>query len=99
MHSIKINYKKLYETSLLFKDEIENVDEIKTKLTEISDNMKDIWTGDDSHNFLESFNSHINDLENVKNYLTATGELLERISLSQNISNEDFIRNVERCDI
>ena len=96
MHSIKINYKKVYETSLFFKEKKEDIDEVESELKKISDTIKDVWTGDDSHNFIESFNAHINDLENVKNYLTGTGDLLEKITTRHNDTNNEFVENMER---
>ena len=96
MHDIRINCKRVYDVGINFNEEASKLIEIKNNLTGISNRVKEAWTGDDRHNFLESFDAHIYELENIANYLKDDEKLLKNIALCHAQINEDFAKQTER---
>ena len=96
MRDIMINCKKVYEVGSLYKNKKEEIDMIENNLKSISDNIKEAWTGADSHNFTESFGAHIYELENLKNYLDGNSEILKNNALEHNQSNKAYASRLER---
>ena len=99
MHNIKINCKIVYDSGKNFADKSEKISQIAKRLNDSSDKIKEAWEGEDGHNFLESFNSHIFELGNVSNYLKDNGSLFKSIALNHGNVHEEFVRKAGRSDI
>ena len=98
MRKIKFNCKQIYDTGTLYDAKIEEIREIKNEMANISNRIKENWTGDDNHNFLESFNAHIYDLTNIINYLEGNGKIMKDTALNHGKVNEEFFSRIERSD-
>ena len=98
MRDIKINCKKVYDTGIIYENELEKIKQIKEKLTNISSKIKEEWTGDDNHNFLESFNAHIYDLGNLMTFLEENGKILKDTALEHSQINSSFVAQIERSE-
>ncbi len=96
MRDIVINCRKVYEVGSLYKNKSDEINIIENNLKKISDNIKSAWSGADSHNFIESFEAHIYELENLKNYLEGNSKLLKNNALEHNQSNNKYASRLER---
>lgn len=99
MHNIKVNCKIVYDSGNNFNDKSERISKIKDRLNESLEKIKGAWEGADGHNFAESFNSHVYELENISNYLKDNGSLFKSIALNHGNVHEEFVTKAGRSDI
>lgn len=95
MRELRINCKKVYDTGSIYGIEANEISEIKKRLDKISEEIGESWSGGDSHNFLESFNAHIYDLNNLINFLNGSEKILKNVALNHSRYNHDFIKRVK----
>ena len=99
MRDIIINPKKTYDLGSIYQNNASEITVVLKKLTEISDKISKDWVGDDSHNFTESFNAHIYELNNFINYLNEYSKILKTDALSHSDTDNQFVKEVERSDL
>ena len=99
MSYIKINPRKVYETGMEYHTYADRVITDKAKLNGIKEKVAEIWTGEDSHNFGISFGSHIDELDEVINFLEAKSALLKENAFNHNTSDNNFKTKMERSDM
>lgn len=95
MRELRINCKRVYDTGSVYGIGANELIEIRKRLNNISLDIKEIWSGGDSHNFLESFNAHIYDLNNLINFLNGSEKVLKNVALNHNRYNHEFVKRVE----
>ncbi len=96
---LRINYKKVYDTGLYYKYISEILECKKEELKAISSNIQDSWKGVDSHNFLVSFNNHIEELNYLIEFLDNDSSVLKGCALDHNSTDSKFAENMKRSDI
>lgn len=96
---IKINCKRVYETGLNYNKEAEMVKQEQDKLNNISSEINNAWTGGDSHNFLVSFNEHIEALDEIIEFLDNNANILKRNALEHSNIDTNFTNDMKRSEI
>lgn len=96
---IRINCRKVYDNGVYYQDRSEEIINIQQELNNISSEIESIWGGADGHNFLVSFNTHINNLDQIINFLHDNGSLLKKNALNHNGIDNNFAAKMERSDI
>lgn len=96
---LKINTQKVYDSGVYYQKKEEEVKSLKNRLLEVSNDISENYEGPDSHNFLVSFENHINDLEKIELFLDDNSQLLKGNSLDHGTEDNNFIEKVERSEI
>ncbi|MBR4672187.1 MAG: hypothetical protein IKO78_03165 [Bacilli bacterium] len=99
MAYIKINPRKVYESGMKYHVYADRVIEDQRKLRGIKENVEKLWTGEDSHNFGVSFESHIDELDDIIDFLEEKSMLLKENALNHNTSDNNFKTKMERSDM
>ena len=96
---IKINPRRVYETGMKYHECSDRVTSDKAQLNGIKENLASIWTGEDSHNFGVSFQTHIDKLDVIIDFLEEKSQLLKENALNHNTSDNNFKTKMERSDM
>lgn len=96
---IKINCKKVYDVGNFYQESADKIRKMKNDLLEISANISTSWQGVDSNNFNSRFNSHIEYLDNLINFLEAKSTVLKKTSTAHNVVDSDFSERMKRNDV
>ena len=96
---IRINYGKVYNTGQHYRNVAETIREKQKELRGVSSEIESAWKGADSHNFSVSFNSHIDDLDFLIDYLDYDSEVLKGCSRDHNRVDNNFVEKMKRSDI
>lgn len=96
---IKINCKRVYDVGNHYQNSADRLKEIKNEMREISNSILSNWNGADSNNFILKYNSHINELDVLINFLEAKSELLKGNALNHGTADDNFSVNMKRRDI
>jgi len=97
--TIIINTRKVYDNGVFYEEKQEETENIKTRLLKIADEISENYKGPDSHNFLVSFREHINNLNDVEEFLSDNSYTLKTNALQHGGEDNTFIAKVERSDI
>ena len=97
--SIIINTRKVYDNGVLYEKKVEEIENIKNKLLDIANEISENYKGPDSHNFIVSFKSHIDKLNEVQTFLDENAYTLKTNALQHGGEDNTFIAKVERSGI
>ena len=95
----RINCKRVYENGVYYNNNCEKIINIQKELKNIYDGIDNNWEGVDKHNFLVSFNKHIEDINTLINFLTVNSDLLKKNALEHSEIDNVFAAKMERSDI
>jgi len=96
---IKINCRRVYEVGNFYKESADNIRKMKNDMLEISANISIAWQGVDSNNFNSRFNSHVEYLDNLINFLESKSNVLKKTSIAHNAVDNDFSERMKRNDV
>ena len=94
--SIVINCRKVYDSGTYYENVEDEIKSIKEKLLKIAEDIKENYQGPDSHNFAVSFTNHINQLNDIEEFLEDKAIILKDTALKHNSVDNEFIAKVER---
>ena len=96
MGKIKINYDKVYETSLTYIEEAEKILDIKNVMTDIYEKISAEWKDDANNTFNEKFEQKIDKLDDFIKFLVNNSLQLNEISNKHRDSEDSFKTNMEK---
>ena len=96
---IKINCKRVYDVGNHYKNSADRLRQLKEEMRVISNSILSNWQGADSNNFILKYNSHINDLDVLINFLEAKSELLKGNAINHGTVDDNFSVSMKRSDM
>ena len=96
---IRINCRKVFDNGVYYEKTGEEIESIQKDLENIYETLDKEWSGVDDHNFLVSFNRHINDMNQMIGFLATNGDLLKKNALEHNGIDNNFAVKMERSDM
>lgn len=99
MSKLKFNNKKIYDSALFYKECSLQLDNIRKRMQEISNEIGDSWKGADSEIYISQYNNYINYLKNVSVFLENKSELLSKASNLHNDIDNELCEQFKRSNI
>ena len=99
MGLIVIDYEKVYNQGIKYKEEASELSNIKSNLKEIGNNIKEAWPGEDDAVLLEQYDKTIDYLDFLIDFLDNKGDLLSKISGLHEESEKETINQIERSGL
>lgn len=96
---IRINCKRVYDTSLFYLTKKDELNDIVKQMEKISANIKAAWNGVDYDNFLLNYSDQINRIKNVISFVDYESEILRLSSNTHSSLDNNFINKIKRSDI
>lgn len=99
-NKIKINCRRVFDTGSTYLTQVEEIKEIKNTLKNISSEIANCWhDGIDSINFQNNFNSYIESMDDLTEFLTSEGALLMANALDHSNVDKNFTNSMRSRDL
>jgi uncharacterized protein YukE len=92
MGYIKIDYEKMYKTSLLYRENAEKIYEIKKEMKSIYDRLSEDWKDNANMKFNNSLSIQIEKLDNFITFLQDCSMFMDEMS-NKHYRSEDTLKN------
>ena len=99
MGNIKINYKKVNARSSKFKEEADEMYNIKNEMEKIYENLCNEWKDNANVGFKKKFELQIDKIDSFINFYENSSTFLSDITNKHNESEEEFKNSMEKASV
>ena len=96
MGKIKINYKEINKVSSLYKDEANEIYNIKNELEKLYERLCNEWKDSANVGFKNKFELQIDKLDYLSDFLEDSAALLDDVSKKHSSSEDNFNNSIKK---
>lgn len=90
---------EVHQKSVFLEESSNQFESIRKEMIEISNRLKEIWSGEDANVFFQKFDSYLEHLQAVSNYLLDKSSLFEKASSLHDRTDTTLKEKVQRRDM